>query len=143
MNEDKAREAQEREEMRAWHETKAACDPSDWSTAESAAYRGFFVHGFRAALQWAASQQADAKAWAVLNEHGDVSMVFLDRAEALTYCGEGEQPVPLVSGGAASQQAAEGWTCPKCGVERYGPLKACMQSGCPASTQGGADESDH
>lgn len=61
---------------------------------------------WQAALQWAASQQPDAKAWAVLNEDGDVSMAFLDRAEALTYCGEGEQPVPMVFGGAASQQAA-------------------------------------
>jgi hypothetical protein len=43
---------------------------------------------------------------------------------------------------AASQQAAEGWTCPKCSIERHGPLIACMQDGYPAppSTQGGADE---
>jgi len=25
----------------------------------------------------------------------------------------------------------EGWACPKCGVERFGPLPACMQAGCP------------
>lgn len=27
----------------------------------------------------------------------------------------------------------EQWTCPKCGVERYGPLIACKQDGCPSA----------
>lgn len=27
----------------------------------------------------------------------------------------------------------ERWTCPKCGVERWGPLIACKQDGCPSA----------
>lgn len=47
----------EREALQlAWDKCKAACDPSDWTVSESAAYRGFFAHGYRAAL---ATQQAE------------------------------------------------------------------------------------
>lgn len=31
----------------------------------------------------------------------------------------------------------QGWQCPKCGIERHGPLIACMQDGCPPPEQGG------
>lgn len=51
MSQEKEREAFEA----AWRECRDACDPSDWKTSEAAAYRGFFAHGYRAAL---ASQQA-------------------------------------------------------------------------------------
>ena len=46
MSQDKEREALEA----AWRECRDACDPSDWTASEAAAYRGFFAHGYRAAL---------------------------------------------------------------------------------------------
>ena len=32
---------------------------------------------------------------------------------------------------------AQGWQCPKCGIERHGPLIACMQDGCPPPPEQG------
>jgi hypothetical protein len=99
-----------------------------------------------AALQWAASQQAAGFPPRMLEhlrevakrdpsdnrgpwEYGDGSPMQDDADAALRWI-------------AGSQQAAEGWTCPKCGVERSGPLIACMQTGCPSAppaTQGGSE----
>lgn len=31
----------------------------------------------------------------------------------------------------------QGWQCPKCGIERHGPLIACMQDGCPPPPEQG------
>jgi hypothetical protein len=31
----------------------------------------------------------------------------------------------------AGGQCDPTWDCPKCGIERSGPLQACMQEGCP------------
>lgn len=116
MNEDKAREAFETpaKTVQRWmsmidyaYQCRDDIRSSSGETPRSGELR-LLAEEMRAALQWAASQPQDAKAWAVLGEDGDVSMVFIDRDEALTYCGEGEQPMPLVFGGAASQQAAEG-----------------------------------
>lgn len=40
------------------------------------------------------SSVVEPVAWALFNEDGDVSMVFLDRTEAAEYC-DGDEPVPL------------------------------------------------
>ncbi len=33
--------------------------------------------------------------------------------------------------GKAFAVSEQGWKCPKCGIDRHGPLIACMQEGCP------------
>lgn len=48
--------------LKAWNECKEACDPSGWTVSESAAYRGFFAHGYRAAL----STQPQQAGWKML-----------------------------------------------------------------------------
>lgn len=112
--------------MRAWHETKAACDPSDWSTAESAAYRGFFVHGFRAALQWAASQQAaEGPAAASIPEFGSKMFTGNNRAFLETFTVHVDPDLP-----------------PNEVQFRYIDRVVCrllLDAAAPPSTQGGAE----
>jgi hypothetical protein len=74
---------------------------SDWLAKHTAWPTGWDVWQARAAI----AQQPEA--WGVENEEGAMSMVFLDKAEAATYC-DGAEPVALGRiGGAAIAQPAE------------------------------------
>lgn len=134
---DKAREAFE-----AW-----TTEAGRWPAAVKRDGRGQYLlaqtasawTAWQAALQWAASQQSAPEGW---------RLVPVEPTEAMLTPPEGmvldQTMAPLWRRGrvltwqdmlaaAPTAQAPDAWQCPKCGIERAGPLIACKQAGCPTA----------
>lgn len=75
--------------MRWWHDQSNGMAPAGAVAALGMCL--IELERLRAAL----AERGEPVAWMTLDEAGTHSMLFFDRAEALTYCDEGEEPTPL------------------------------------------------